>query len=318
MGIIDRIAGGIRAVQDWWDDDTVMFGNPRNTLNSSVTQKNIINEEIKEQMVEGALAGEFEEVQRLQQQRDYEHLEQIKAIRLEADRASAMQRDMNASLTLQQQREKLAKQVEEKEMARKQEYNRVIAEESFNFYKVGELLKTGLTLQDALTSAGCQENVAFALDRQGRMFIRIEDDACDNVCHTIVQNFKIKDYINTKNGVVVALGFPEMTTFSIGVLIYDRVFGFLLIKTDRLIKNYATNIVDRMINAGILRDKLGFDKIALGHTYMKVAVPCAICINSEYGLEDERDLKQYREMQEYNVEAAKRFNNAVKHFGLKL
>lgn len=319
MGILSRISNGIQAAQDWWADDTVMFSrNPKKVLNEHAVQRNIQNEQIKEDIVRETLTGDVDSILQKEAEREQMHQEQIKNIMNESAYIAENITLENAERTVILKRNQLAREARNREIERQAELNHIIASESFNFYKVKDLLLSGVSLQDALTSAGCQENFAYQLDHDGRVFIRLRDDAVDNVCLNCIQNMKMEKYLETKNAAVMAVGFPEQTSFSIACLVYDKHFGFILIKNDKYIETYANDIVEDLYSWGVLNDKLGFDRIALGKTFMKVAVPCAICVNVERGIESEEDWKQYDEMLQYSEIACKRFNNAVNYFGLVL
>lgn len=316
MSLFDKVAAGAKAVQNWWQDDTVLL--PTKALTSKSTVKNVEYEAQKEQIVDETMAQEYEDAKKVEEQREIEHGQQINEIREAAKQIATRQVQANAEKEIQQKRQSLFKTMQNNEKMRQEELNKAVIEESFNFYKVGDLLKSGLTLKGALTGAGCREDFPYKLDYQGRIFIRLQDDSCDNVCSNVAQNITLKEYLAKNNGVVVAVGFPGETTLSIGALIYDKEFGFMLIKTDRYIQTYVDNTIEQLYHTGWMNDKLGFDRIALGSTFMKVAVPCAICINSEYGMETEDDMEQYKQMLQYDKVAAQRFNNALKYFDLKL
>lgn len=316
MGFLKKMTDGAKAIHSWWQDDTVLI--PTKTLTSQSTAKNMNYEFQKEQIVDEVMNEEYKHAQQVESQRELQHEKQIDEIRTAANKIAEQQVYLNANKEIQQKRQSLIRVIQDNEKMRQEELNRVVVEESFNFYKVGDLLKSGLPLKEAMVGAGCREDFPYKMDYQGRIFIRLQDDACDNVCFTVEQNIALQEFLEKQNGIVVAIGFPGETTLSIGALIYDKEFGFMLIKTDRYIQTYATNTIKQLCETGYMNDKAGFDRISLSSSFMKVAVPCAICINTEYGVETQEDLEHYNQMVQYNKVAAKRFHNALRYFGLNL
>lgn len=314
MSLFDKIASGAKSVKSWWDDDSVMI--PRKTLNSSATQSNIENDRIKNQLVDEAMQGDVNRVMQTEMQRQNQHNRQINDIVGMSRDMNARQNLDNAEYEIQKNRRNLQRAVEENEKLRQQELNQTIVAESFNFYKVRDFLVAGADLQSALVAAGCTKNSEQQLNYEGYTFIWLDDDACDNVCKTVTQNMKIESYIKKKGGVVIAFGCPKKTSYSIGVLVYDRDFGFMLIKADKYTETYATDIVYELNHKGKLNDRAGFCRLALSKSFVKMAAPCAICVNVDSGIETQDDMELYQQMAQYNANAAQRFNNALRYFEL--
>ena len=314
MGLFEKIASGAKSVKNWWDDDSVMI--PRKTLNSSATKSNIENDKIKNQLVEETMQGDVNRVMQTEMQRQNQHVKQLNDIVGMSRDMNARQNLDNAEYEIERNRRNLRRAVEENEKIRQQELNQTIVAESFNFYKVRDFLVAGADLQSALVAAGCPKNSEQQLNYEGYTFIWLDDDACDNVCKSVTQNMKIESYIKKKGGVVIAFGDPKNTSYSIGVLVYDKDFGFLLLKADKYKETYATDTVYELTKRRKLNDRAGFCKLALSKSFIKIAAPCAICVNVESGVESQEDLEQYKQMSQYNVKAAQRFINALRYFEL--
>lgn len=314
MGFLTKISNTAKALQDWWQDDTVMLP----TRTAKAVEKNVGYEEQKRKIIQQTMDAEYEKVAKEEALREEEHAKHINAIREAAKAVNEQQITMNANREIDKHKQELMQQVLDNEKARQEELNRTIVDESFNFYKVGELLKAGKTLKNALLGAGCRENFAYKMDHQGRVFIRLPDEACDNVCFSVKTNMLLRDYIEKGNGFVAAVGFPEQTTLSIAAIIYDREFGFMMLKTDRYINTFVDDTILLLNEFGYMNDKLGFDRISLSKTFMKVAVTSAVCINMEVGIETEEDFNQLKQMFQYNKVAWQRFLKALEYFDIHL
>lgn len=277
----------------------------------------------REQTVEQTFQKEQRDVLQQEQELDRQYNERMNAIKKASDDLNRAVQEQNAQRDIQKRRAELQAIQRENMALREQTLNRVAIENSFSFYKVNELLtKQQATLQQALTMAGCPENCEYDLTYEGDTFIRLEDTDVDNVATNVRQNIKFNRYIRSGNAVVIALGTPKRTTYSIGYLIYDREFGFMLLKNDRYLETYPTDTVERLVANRKLYDRAGFFKKPLSKTFIKMAAPAAFCINisnnDNHFIETEDDLKLIKEMAQYNPVAFKRMLNAFDFFMIKL
>lgn len=312
MGFLNRLAQGAKSVQDWWNDDKSFL--PRRALNNESVQQNIANADKKEQDVAAAFQRDVTQAAIYDAQREMQHQRMKEDIVNKSRSVNANITELNKAQEIFKNKTQINKIIADREAKRAEEINQSIAEESFNFFRLGEILMGGATLQDALDAAGCLTNGEYNLDYNGGTFIRLNNDACDNVCKHVTQNMKVEDFVNKhKNAIPIAVGYPN-TSYSVGLLVWDKDFGFLLLKTDKYAETYATDDVYDIYNRGKLNDKAGFCRIALSKTHIKVAGPCAICINTEIGIESEDDIALYNQMLQYNKTAAQRFINALKYF----
>lgn len=313
--IFSRAVNGAKAVKNWWDDDSSLLPGRRQQIMEEVKEANRQNSEFREKVAQSTEQRNIDVIVQGEIAAEREHQQFVQNLR-------AAERQFNENATLknvardQMKNEKLLQKIAaERQAQRIDEINKTMIEEEFNFYKVAPLLRDGETLKKALDVAGCLENVEYKLNYDGATFVRLSDDACDNACCHFLQNMRLEEYIaKTKNAVPLILGYKNQTSFSVGCLIYDKQFGFILMKNDKYAQTWPTDAVYEIFNHGYLKDKLGFTKIALSKTFMKLPVPCALCINVEHGVETEEDVQMFRQMKEINPQAAQRCLKALNYF----
>lgn len=313
MGLMDNLRGKVKA-SGVTDNITSI---------SRKALENWRNANKREQTVEQTFQQEQKDVLQQERELDQQYHEKMTAIKKASDDLNRQIQEQNTQRDIQKKRAELKALQRENMVLREQTLNRVAIENSFSFYKVNELLtKQQATLQQALTMAGCPENCEYDLTYEGDTFIRLEDSDVDNVATSVIQNLKFNQYLGGGNAVVIALGTPKKTTYSIGYLVYDKEFGFMLLKNDRYIGTYPTDTVDRLMANKKLNDRAGFFKKPLSSTFIKMAAPAAFCINisnnDNHFVETEEDLKQIKEMAQYNQVAFKRMLNAFEFFMVKL
>lgn len=290
--------------------------NKRQQLKQQVIQENVNGELNTRQAIDSIYQNDFEQAQQLNNQREQIHLQQMNEIRQMSQGIHQRQNQTNAEIMIKKNREKLAKQLELEETQRKAELNHEITERTFNFWKVKEFLNQGLTLQSALVAAGAQKNVEYDLDYQGRSFVWLMDDTLDNACISIKQNMALINAIQTEQAAIVATGWNKRASFSIGSLIYDPGFGFILIKNDRYSNTYVNHEADILMDSNKINDQLGFDTIALSKTFMKNAVTSAVCINTGRGIETQEDMDLLNQLKQYSPQDFIRFKEILSVFDL--
>ena len=135
MGFLTKISNTAKALQDWWQDDTVMLP----TRTAKAVEKNVGYEEQKRKIIQQTMDAEYEKVAKEEALREEEHAKHINAIREAAKAVNEQQITMNANREIDKHKQELMQQVLDNEKARQEELNRTIVDESFNFYKVGEV-----------------------------------------------------------------------------------------------------------------------------------------------------------------------------------
>lgn len=317
MGLSDKLKALVQTgINAWTGENGSAADMKAEVLKQEVQAANIINKEMVEKQAEQVLMEDLDSAIQFQQQAEQVHRENIQFIRNSSQVIRNEQLKTNAEELVRKQKEEVANALRLRQLQREEELNKVKVAEGFNFYKVRDNLDSGLTLKDALDAAGCIENNQYKLDYGGRGFIRLPDEEIDNVCLNVRQNMILIEYLKGNNAVVLLTGFPHQFIYSIGILIYDRDFGFLLIKHDRDYDSYPTGIVYKMEKNNLFEGRT-YDEVALCKTYIKIAGKGAICYNINHGLEMKEDYKLFKEMANMNPIAAEKVNYLLQSLGLR-
>lgn len=317
MGLSDKLKALVQTgINAWTGEDGLAADMKAEVLKQEVQAANIINKEIVESQTEQLLMEDIESAIQFQTQAEQVHNENIQFIRNSSQIIRNEQLVTNAEEVRRKQAAELQNALRLRQLQREEELNKVRVAEGFNFYKVKDNLESHLTLKESLDAAGCIENNQYKLDYGGRGFLRLPDEEVDNVCLNVRQNIILLEYLKANNAVVVLTGFPNQFIYSVGVLIYDIDFGFILIKHDRGYDSYPTSVVYRMEKHGMFNGN-SFDTLALCKTYIKIAGRGAFCYNINTGLEMQEDYRLFREMVQMNPIGAQKMNYLLESLGLR-
>lgn len=260
-------------------------------LNEEVKQRNFINDAINQGMVNQIHNRDIEGVIEVQKQKEILHQRNMAEIRAVAENMREQQRQINNQEELMKRRDVLAESIRLRDLQMKKELNQTKNRESFNFYKVAELLRKKATLREAMTGAGCIKNAKYQLDYDGRAFIVIDDEHIDSCCSHAKQNMAFEG-LDKNNKLVIVTGFDNRTNYSAGMLLYKPEFGVILFKKDRYVDEYPTKLGKMLKRKKMMNCGNRFDTIALSKTFAKIPFITAVCVNVDRGIESPLDREE--------------------------
>lgn len=317
MGISDKLKSMIHSGLNVWNGDSGEAAELKaEVLKQEVQAANIIDNMHTQEQVDALVEEDLQAAIAFQQEAEANHRKNLEFIHNTSRVIHSTQVEANAEEERARRNKEIEISLRNAQLKRERELNRVKVAEGFNFYKVKDNLESGLNLKDSFMAAGCVVNNIYKLDYSGRGFLRLRDEEVDNVCLNARQNITMNEYLKSGNATVVLVGVPNTKIYSIGLLIYNREFGFILIKTDRDYDSYVTELVYKMEENGMFNGD-GFDiGLPLSKTFVKIAGSGAFCYNTQRGLESEEDYGMFKEMQDMNRNAAVELNNVLKSLGL--
>lgn len=248
-------------------------------------------------------ANQIENVQTLQTiegTRTTEHIANIQSVMQTGKELKQNSLQVNQRQNEEIHKNELKKKFLNHEALRQKQLNQIKNKETFSFYTVKDLIIQGATLYEALDMAGCYINTKYPLTRQGNQFIRLNTIEVDNCCTNVDQNMAYEELITTGNAVVMAVSNIEGSVYSIGLLVYNAAFGIILLKLDRELDSYITNlgkVLRSACNSGV---DYNIPRIALSKSFVKVAFTSALCVNILTGIETPEDLEMLAELKKLN------------------
>ena len=184
-----------------------------------------------------------------------------------------------------------------------------------NFYTVKEYIDSGKSLNEALVGAGFKLWEEYKLDYGNKRFMLIEPNNLDNVCINIKQNYMIDRY-NPNNKVCMLVysvdGQGRVGSISICLLVYIVGFGVVLLKSDKALDSYCNETGIRLYESTLNnRANMGYTKVALSKSFIKIAFNRAICINMLSGIEDSEDRQSISQISANEAKEIKNFLGVV-------
>lgn len=285
-------------------------------LNEEVKQRNFINDAINQGMINQIHNKDIEGVIEVQRQKEILHQRNMAEVRSVAEDMKEQQRQLNNQEELMKRRDVLAESIRLRDLQMKKELNQTKNRESFNFYKVAEILRRKATLKEAMIGAGCIKNAKYQLDYDGRAFIVIDDEHIDSCCNFAKQNMFLENW-NKDNKIVLVTGFDNRTNYSVCTLLYIPEFGVILFKKDRYVDEYPTKLGKMLQRKKMMNCGNRFDTITLSKTFMKIPFITAICVNMDRGIESRIDLETLQATCQINPEVMSVFKSTCRDLGVK-
>lgn len=285
-------------------------------LNEEVQQRNLINDAINQGIVDQIHNKDVEGAIELQKQKEILHQRNMAEIRYTAETLREQQREINNQEELMKRRDVLAESIRLRDLQMQKELNQTKVREGFNFYKVGDMIRQGASLKQAMVGAGCIKNAKYRLDYDGRSFIVIDYEHVDCVCNGSKQNMAF-DMLDHNNTFLLVTGFDNVTNYSTCVLHYLPGFGVFLFKKDRFMDQFPTKLGKMLYKKKFLNCKNRFDTIALSKTFVKIPFITAVCINMDRGIESPEDLEALKVNSQINPEIMDMFKSTCRKLRVK-
>lgn len=285
-------------------------------LNAEVSHRNLVNDAINKGMIDQLYQRDIAGVMEVQRQKEMLHRRNIEEIRNTAEVLREQQRQINNQDEINKRRDVLAESIRIRDLQMQKELNQTKNRESFNFYKVAELIRNGKSLRDAMIGAGCIKNAKYRLDYDGRALVVIDDEHIDCVCNNSRQNMAF-DMLEKNNKVVLVTGFDNMTNYSTCLLYYIPKFGVILFKKDRFIDQYPTKLGKLLQKRNMMNCGNRFDTIALTKTFVKIGFMNALCVNMDRGIEMKEDLEALQLSCQVVPESMQIFKKICHNLGVK-